>query len=252
MRPAIIAAATALALVTGCDYITDPSPTTPTSSTASTPAATANAPEPEATSDPTPAQAVATPMPSDQLPGTEVTGYPDPGTPLTVIGVPSTEILNMRLGPGVAFESIAQLVGSSNLVATGRVRQLDGDLGVWYEVHTNGQVGWVSSRYAAELGATRDVTDTFTPAPTAPNRGDLIDAVVTAWDPTADPDFTVVEGPIEIEDLQVRIDIRTNDDPVMGARLFVVANISPGQYEVTKVMATQICSRGVAGTGDCL
>ncbi|MFV0426973.1 MAG: SH3 domain-containing protein [Beutenbergiaceae bacterium] len=238
----------ASATLTGCQFITDPSPESATSTAASpSPVVTAEEPEPEATqSPPSP-----TPPTQSQLPGAVATGYPSAGTALTIIAVPATEILNLRLGPGTTFASIARLPAAADLVATGHNRILSAEE-LWYEVRADGELGWVSAQFVAQLGASRDVTDSFDPLPSAPNRTELINAVVAAWDRTAAPDATVVFGPIEQEDLQVRIDILTpGDDSVLGARLFLVADNDAQNYVVTKVMATQLCARGVTGTGDC-
>lgn len=239
----------AAGLLGGCQFITDPSPDPSVTSSTAEPV-----PEPTTSeTEPSPASPTPTPPSPDQLPGSEVTGYPDPGTALNIIGVPSTEILNLRIAPGVDFESIARLTPEANLVATGRNRLLEDDQGLWYEVHGDGELGWVSAQYVAQLGASRNVTDSFNPPPTAATRIELIDAVVAAWDGTANPDATVVYGPVEMEDLQVRIDVLTGgDDSVLGARLFVVADNSSAQYVVTRVTATQLCARGLSGTGDCL
>ncbi|WP_156252201.1 SH3 domain-containing protein [Pseudactinotalea terrae] len=255
------AAAAAALLLAGllgsCDLVTDPSPdpsttTAPTSDPTPTDTA-AGAEVEDATASGEPTEADPTTPAEEDLPGTVVEGYPEAGTSLLIVGVNAQEILNLRIGPGIEFDSIARLAPDTPLVATGRNRDLGGGAGIWYQVRAGDDVGWVISRYVAEPGASRDVTDTFDPPPTGDSRRALIDAVVAAWDQTGSPQAIVVYGPIVVqENLQVRIDVLVKgDDSVLGARLFVVAAQADDTFTVTRVTATQLCARGVSGTGDC-
>ena len=256
MRPArLLAAAAAVLLVasvsTACAWATDPSPEGPTASpTDPTPSPTDIEPATETPSEES-TDAEPTPPAEEDLPGEPVDGFPGAGVALTIVGVSSQEILNLRIGPGVDFDSIARMPPDTRLTATGRNRDLGSSVGTWYQVRAGDDVGWVISTYVAELGASRDVTDQFDPAPRADSPGDLIDVVVTAWggDPAS---AVVVYGPITIDDLQFRVDVPSaSDDSVVGARLFVVARVTNDRYIVTRVTATQLCARGVSGTGDC-
>lgn len=258
---AIVGAATALllaALIGSCDLVTDPSPdltTQPSPAAETTPPPTDQDGEQveDATASEAATAAEATTPAEDDLPGTVLEGYPEAGTNLLIVGVRAEEILNLRIGPGIEFDFVARLSPDTPLVATGRNRDLGGSAGIWFQVRAGDDVGWVLSRYVAEPGASRDVTDTFDPPPTAGTRRGVIDAVVAAWDQTGSATSIVVFGPIVIdENLQVRIDVLTpGDDSVIGARLFVVAPQEDDTFTVTRVTATQLCAHGTSGTGDC-
>lgn len=238
-----------VAALTGCQFATDPSPDPSTTAATSSPA-----PGPTdvelATATPEAESASPTPPAEEDLPGQALDGFPAAGISLAIIGVQAQEILNLRIGPGIEFESVARLTPDTSLIATGRNRDLGGSAGIWYQVRAGDDVGWVIATYVAELGASRDVTDRFQPPPTATTRSGLVDAVVAAWDPSGTA--VIVYGPIVIQDLQVRVDVLSpGDDSVLGARLFVVATDDGGTYTVTRVTATQLCARGASGTGDC-
>jgi len=251
-----VAAAAALlvaGLVSSCWLATDPSPEqSPTTELTSSAAPTDEEVE-DATASAEPTESAPTPPAEEDLPGAVLDGYPEAGTSLLIVGVSSEEILNLRLGPGIEFDSIARLAPDTPLVATGRNRDLGGSAGIWYQVRAGEDVGWVISRYVAEPGASRDVTDTFDPAPTGEGRGAVIDAVVAAWDRTGTAEAIVVYGPVVTqENLQARVDVLVpGDDSVRGARLFVVAEQAGTTLTVTRVTATQLCARGAAATGDC-
>lgn len=256
MRRARVLAAAAVALLVaavgaGCEWTTDPSPETTTASPA-TPSPSPTDVEP-ATETPSeePTEAEPTPPAEEDLPGETVDGFPEAGVKLAIVGVSSTEILNLRIGPGVDFDSIARMPPTTSLVATGRNRDLGSSAGIWYQVRAGDDVGWVISTYVAELGASRDVTDQFDPAPKDDSPSALIDEVVRAWGGDPD-DAVVVYGPVVIDDLQFRVDVPQGDgDSVAGARLFVVASEKNDTFTVTRVTATQLCARGVSGTGVC-
>lgn len=244
------------AVLGGCELASDPSPdpTTTASTTATTtppedvePSPTESATEP----------AEPTPPAEDELPGEAFDRGPGAGDSLVIIGVSAQEILNLRIGPGIDFDPVARMPADTVLAATGRARDLGGGAGVWYQVRATvdgvDDVGWVLSSYTAQRGARRTVTDQFDPPPTSRSRSGLVDAVVAAWDRSPDASATVVFGPVERDDLQVTVDVLTGgDDSVVGARLVVVAAVDDGRYTVTRVTATQLCARGVSGTGDCV
>lgn len=251
---AAVAAALLGGLVASCDLVTDPSPDpSTTTELTSSPAPTEEEVE-DADASEEPTEDAPTPPAEEDLPGTALDGYPEAGTRLLIVGVNAEEILNLRLGPGIDFDSIARLPPDSPLTATGRNRDLGGSAGIWFQVRAGEDVGWVISRYVAEPGAIRDVTDRFDPPPTAETRGDMIDAVVQQWDQTGTATAIVVFGPIVVDDaLQARVDVLApGDDSVLGARLFLVADSDDEGFTLTRVTATQLCARGVAGTGDCV
>lgn len=247
---ASVAALLAAGMLAACDLVTDPSPeittTTPPTTTATPtpePPATSEATEPES---PTP-----TPPSEAEMPGEPIEGFPEVGENLVITGVPAQEILNLRIGPGIEFDSVGRLTPDTPLVATGRNRDT-GSAGIWYQVRAGDDVGWVFAGYIAAPGAIRDVTELFDPPPSAARPGDLVDAVVEMWQSGSRGDAVVVYGPVIIDDLQFRVDVPTDDDSVVGARLFVVATKADDEFTVTRVSATQLCARGVAGTGDCI
>lgn len=255
MHRRIAAAGTGLlslaVLLTGCQYVTDPSPEPSSVTTTATASAGPTDVEPSAEEAEPTSQPPTTPSEED-LPGEPVEGFPEAGTSLTIIGVSAQEILNLRIGPGVDFASILRMPPDTDLVATGRNRDLGSSAGLWYQVRAGEEVGWVIAPYVAEPGATRDVTDDVDPPPSAGSRSALIDAVVAAWDPSGTSESVVVFGPVQTQDLQFRVDVLTGDDSVAGVRLSVVASADGDRYEVTRISATQLCARGVTGTGVCL
>lgn len=259
MRRARLLATTVLLVAVvlgGCDLATDPSPDPTTSEPASAATTAPDDVEPSPT-EPEPETTAPTPPAEDELPGEAVDSGPGAGAALVIIGVSAQEILNLRIGPGIDFDPVVRMPADTGLVATGRARDLGGGAGVWYQVRAvvdgTDEVGWVLSSYTAQRGARRDVTDQFDPPPTAGSRDGLIDAVVAAWDRSPDATATVVFGPVERDDLQLTVDVLTGgDDSVVGARLVVVSAVDDGRYTVTRVTATQLCARGVSGTGDCV
>lgn len=96
---------------------------------------------------------------------------PEAGTPLGVVFVDPNDILNMRAGPGIAFEIVSEIPHAArDLNAAGRAADVTGSR--WLEV-TRGEVtGWVHSGFITELG--NDFVADLRPT-------QILNDLVTAW-----------------------------------------------------------------------
>lgn len=219
------------ASLTACQYITDPSPEI---TTASAPVS----PEPERTVTAEPEE----PPAATELPG-EPVGLPAEGTPLVVVGVPAQERLNLRIGPGTDYDSVARIEPMRpDLIATGENRLVEEH--EWYRVDTGVQRGWLRSDYLAQVGATIDATDRFTGVQGSTDPRELAATLVATWDATpGETRYAIVDGPTRVGDLQMRIDVFDGDGAVIGFRLFVVAarEDEDAPWTPLRATATQLC-----------
>ncbi|MFZ6004784.1 MAG: SH3 domain-containing protein [Actinomycetota bacterium] len=200
----------------------------------------------------------------DELPGEDVDFFFEDGDELAVVGVEAGDTLNVRAGPGVDFDVVAELAPLATDVApTGRHRSLDG-AGIWTEVRTDdGGTGWVNAAFLAYLGLTDDVTTEIAADPadlpsaaTMLELGDAVAATRIAADGSDGPvpDVVVVDGP-SVGDLgEITIDIvGLPDDSGLGERLHLFATPSEDgkSFTVRTVERTILCRRGAAD-GFCL
>lgn len=252
--PVVVGLLAALVVaVAGCGVYTDPSPSSPepTGATATPTSETVPSQQPEEAE-----EATATPPTESELPGEAVQGYPAQGDDLAVVGVPAVEELNVRLGPGTAYDVVGRLGSLDQVEATGRNRSLPDEEGTWYEITADDGdlLGWVSAAFLGELGASREITDTFDRPPSSDTVNGLVTAVVDGWRAGATgPDGVLVGGPVTTTSTQVSIDVlEGQDDSVLGVRLLVVADRTDGGgYRAERVTLTQICARGVSA-GSCV
>jgi hypothetical protein len=213
---------------------TDPATTTaPTSTTTST---TTVAP---------------TTIPDDDLPGDSFDAAPAAGRSVAVVGVRHDDVLNVRSAPGTDNDIVAELPPTSaDAVATGRARLLPSS--IWWEVTTaDGIVGWISSRFTAQIGPTTDTTaqviadmGTTPQAATIADLGRLV-AEAADNDPDVPTDIVMSVDADETGDLaEVTFDvIGLGDDAVRGIRLHVFGQpLESGDgFELRTVEATDLC-----------
>jgi hypothetical protein len=179
---------------------------------------------------------------------------PAAGATLAVVGVKYDAKLPLRSAPRIDEPAVAFLAPlESNLVATGRVRQVDSSR--WFEVTVRGVTGWADSASLAYLGARADVTervvDKLGRVPTAPSMLDLGRVVAAAATASTEPpgsQVIVTAAPATVGDVsEVTYDVvGYPDDSVLGERVQVLG--TPGQtFTLDKVEATTLCRRGVTG-----
>jgi hypothetical protein len=198
-----------------------------------------------------------------ELPGDPIEIFPFEGDEVGVVGVEADDVLNVRSGPGVQFDIVAELEPlATGVVATGHNRSLNG-ADIWAEVEADGATGWVNTAYLAYLGDTEDVTYQIAGAPgglpQAETMLELGDAVADTRTGNGEgemtPDVVVVDGPTVADLGEITIDIvGLADDSVLGERLRIFAEPDPGgeSFTVRTVESTTLCRRGVTDDGLCV
>ena len=194
-----------------------------------------------------------------ELPGEPWDGFPSEGAELAVVGVESDDVLNVRSGPGVEFDIVAELEPlAERVIATGDNRMLDS--GVWVQVTADGVTGWANYAFLTHLGSTDDITAQLFPDPAdRPDAGtmeQLAEVVVGALVSEGPPlTLTVADGP-EVGDLaEITVDARgLRDDSAGGYRLviFAVPDPAAGGFVLRTVESTVHCTRGVTDEGRCI
>lgn len=191
------------------------------------------------------------------LPGERLELFPYEGDELAVVGVAADDTLNLRAGPGVGFDVVAELAPmATGLIATGHNRSIE-DGGIWAEVTADGATGWANSAYLAHLGGTDDITSQVVDAAgdrprseTMLDLGTQVAGLRAGTDAEAEPvpEVVVVDGP-SVGDLgEITVDVvGFADDSVLGERLRVFAQPDPGggSFTLRTVEATTLCRRGV-------
>lgn len=218
---------------------TVPAPTTTQAAEPTGPAGTTTPPE--------------TATPGD-LPGEAVEIHPYEGGGLGVMGVGVGDVLHLREGPGVDFDSITGLDPlTTGIVASGHNRQRD-DGSSWSEVEVDGVTGWASPTFLAYLGHTSDITSELAELPSAPTveeAGALVAELRAGEQPPSAP-VVVVDGPRHGDLAEVVLDVTGyGDDALAGERLHVFAVEDGDAFTVRTVEATLLCLRGVSD-GLCL
>jgi SH3 domain-containing protein len=225
---------------------------TTTSTAAPDPATTEPAPTtaPAPTSAPTPTPAPTT-VPDADLPGESFDAAPAAGRSVAVAGVRHDDALNVRSAPGTDNEIVAELAPTStDAVATGRARLLPSS--IWWEVTTaDGIVGWISSKFTAQIGPTTDTTaQLIAELGTTPEAASIADlgrliAEATDNDPDVPTDIVMSVNADESGDLaEVTFDvIGLGDDAVRGIRLHVFGQpLESGDgFALRTVEATDLC-----------
>ncbi len=232
--------------VGGCSsdpsVVTDPVP----SDTADTAVDPSTSPEPSAAPSGAPAQ----------LPGEPFDIVAPAGTPLVVVGVAHDDVLNVRVGPGVEFDVVADIEPTGEITSLGLGRLLDGS--IWQAVRAGDVEGWVNLSFVGQAGSVDDLTqraiERLGGRPTAEDvevLGRIVAEAFASEDPPSR--ITMVVGPTSGDVDEVTFDvIGLGDDSVLGLRLhvFAVADVRGG-VELGSVEATTLCGRGVAEGGLC-
>ncbi len=223
--------------------------TTPPESTSTAPTSTVTttaAAPPTSASTPGPV-----PVPDAALPGEAFIAAPAEGRPVAVVGVRHDDGLNVRAIPGTDGEILAELAPTSNdSVATGRARLLPSS--IWWEITTaDGTLGWISSRFTAQIGPTTDITaaviadlGTTPEAETIAELGLLVAEAVDS-DPDIPTDIVMSVDADETGDLaEVTYDvIGLGDDAVRGIRVHVFGTpLDSGEgFSLKTIEATDLC-----------
>lgn len=218
---------------------------------------------PDTTASPTTTEASTTTEPAPTT--TDLPGEPTEhfffrqGDVLGVIGVASTDVLNVRAAPGIDQEIVARLDPlAQDIVVTGPARSLPASL--WIEVEFIGGRGWVNSGFLAYIGLTDDVTaqvvNQLGEIPRAETMLDL-GALVAATRASEDPPstITVSAGPLVVDLGEVTYDVvGLGDDAQLGERLHVFGRpLESGEgFELKSVEATALCGRSVTPDGLCV
>lgn len=180
---------------------------------------------------------------------------PAEGDELAVIGVSHDDVLNLRAGPGVQNEVLAELEPlATDVVARGNTWSIPGAF--WIEVESDGVVGWVNLRYVGYLGDTSDTTaDIIASAGETPKAETMLDLGAIVAETVADADSSEGRTDIVVSvapttgDLgEVTYDVTGfGDDSVFGVRLHVFGQPDGGDgFELKSVESTVFCSRGVS------
>src|SRR4029453_11484250 len=77
-----------------------------------------------------------------------VPAAPPPRGPYQVVGIPLSDSLNVREGPGSAFPVVTQLEPGTGGILLGSKRIANGAT-TWQEITVHGQTGWVNAAYIA-------------------------------------------------------------------------------------------------------
>lgn len=187
------------------------------------------------------------------LPGEPWEGFAKAGDELSVFGVASDDVLNVRSIPGTGGQIVATADPTDNdLVATGEARQLSRSF--WYEVTVDGVTGWVSVAFVAYEGGTDDATAEYlqdNDRPGAETMEDLGLLVAGAF-ASEDPDSDIVQSVAPtVGDLgEVTYDVvGLGDDAAVGYRIHVFAeeNDSGEGFDLRTIERTTFCGRGLAG-----
>ncbi len=252
--------ATLLVVLAACGTVDDAGDTTTTPTTAVT---TTTAPTTTVAPTTVAPTTTSTEAPTTTLPGEPTDLGPTAGAVVAVVGVAHDDVLNLRAGPGVEFEILAELPPTADdLIATGNNRMIP--KAFWAELDTGTVTGWVNQRYIGFLARTGDdtslIVDELGEIPVEADMqalGELV-ASVYALPPGEEIEsrIVMVVAPT-IGDLgEVTFDvIGTLDDSVGGHRLQVFGTpADDGKFSLKSVEVTPICwpNRGVTSDGMCL
>lgn len=195
-----------------------------------------------------------------ELPGEAVDIFPYEDAELGVIGVEADDVLNVRAGPGVDFDVVAELDPlADGIVATGHNRSVDD--GFWAEVTVDGETGWANVMFLSHLGRVEDITAEIAPDTDDRPRGDTMAhlgrliAEQRTSDQSPQTDIVVVDGPSVDGDLgEITIDlVGFGDDALGGERLHIFGQEGEGgeSFVLRTVERTLLCIRAVTDDGLC-
>lgn len=245
----ILVAVTALALVfsaCGTDAVESTTTTPPATETTTTMAPTTTT-VPPTTAAPT----------TTTLPGEPFDIVFAAGSEVAVIGVAHDDVLNVRSGPGVEFDVVAELdPTSTDAIALGEGRLLVGS--IWQAVEVDGVEGWVNSSFLALAGAVDDQTSAVVTLlggiPTGSDMVELGELVADTFASTDPPStITMVVAPTVGDLGEVTYDVvGLGDDSVRGVRLHIFGTPGDEGFGLKSVEVTTLCGRGVTEDGLCV
>lgn len=193
---------------------------------------------------------------STTLAGDPIRGFATAGDELVVVGVAYDDVLNIRAGPGIAYEIVAAADPTGAVIATGAARDLG--LSIWYGVTTNGTSGWVNATFVAFGGSVDDVTEIVVGMlreyPTAASMEDL-GLIVAETQASTEPVSNIVMSVAPtLGDLgEVTFDvIGLGDDSIYGYRVHVFADPVGDGFSLHTVERRDLCGRGVTAAGLCV
>lgn len=176
-----------------------------------------------------------------------------------VVGVESSDILNVRDGPGVAHPVVGTLGPTAEGVGASSAAFLVGR-SIWWEVATPSADGWVNSFYLAAGGSTDDVTLSIIGqlgiVPAAPTLPDLALIVIEARAPDDARVVVVADATVSNDIGEMAFDVfpTEGDDSVRGERLRIFGQLdgATGPFSLYSVEATALCWRGADAAGLCV
>jgi hypothetical protein len=181
---------------------------------------------------------------------------------VAVVGVAYDDVLNVRQGPGIRFDIITGLEPTTlDMRVTGPGWLLPSS--IWYEIEYGIIVGWVSSAYIGQLGATDDATlEVYAMLGEPVGDDDLAALGATiafaflgeeggGWTALVEPS----EGgsPSAVSSITYDV-VGLGDDAIKGYRLVIHAtqDVDDGPFTLHSVERTYICWRGVDADGLCV
>lgn len=184
---------------------------------------------------------------------------PRVGDQVGVVGVAFDDSLNVRSGPGVEYGVVATLPPTANSIGvTGRALLFPSSL--WYEIDTDGAIGWVNALYIAFLGATDDATSEVVAVHGSIPAADTmlaLGAVVSEYSTGDDAGGRIVltVAPSVGSPGEITYDVvGLTDDAISGYRLHVFGqqDHGVGPFSLHTVERTSLCWRGVTVDGLCV
>jgi hypothetical protein len=214
----------------------------------------------ETTIDDTTGNTAETEPTSAELPGERIEIFPYEDASLAVVGVEADDVLNVRSGPGVDFDVVAELDPlATGITATGHNRSVD-DEGFWSEVSVDGATGWANVAFLAHPGRVDDIATQIAPTPddlpmadTMEQLGQMVAEKRTSDEPASG--IVVVDGPTVGDLGEITVDvIGFGDDALGGERLRIFGQPDPAGegFVLDSVERTLLCTRGVTADGLCV
>jgi hypothetical protein len=179
---------------------------------------------------------------------------PGEGAILGVVGVWHDDMLNIRSGPDVTFDVIANLEpNQTGIAGTGEGWQLPSG-SVWWRIEADGVDGWADQQFLSRLGGVDDLTSFVVgelgEIPVAETMLDLGLIVANTFADVDSGSHVVVSVAPTVGDLgEVTYDVTgLGDDSVGGYRLTIFGQPtdSGGDFSLMAVEATTVCQRAVS------
>lgn len=232
---------------TAADDTTSTTDVEVTTTTSTPPSSTTTAPQT------TSAEATG-PVDDADLPGEPFDIGPGEGAVVSVVGVASDDVLNVRRLPDVTSDILDELDPlTDDVELTGRKRLLT--TSAWWEIDLGDDVGWANSAFLAPTAATNDITSQLLAdmggAVTADSVDGVIDQVIDHFTQGVDepvPDVVVSSAPSDGDLIEGTVDVTGYpDDSVLGERLHLFIAEENATFGLRTVESTTLCRRGSDG-----